>query len=1246
MQPDQSKKLAEVTYKNSTTLSRLYRIIRWAYYDTLYNHAYGYYHLSSLPSIFSPSRLYFLFSGQLRFWYNALTDVPRIGDLARDGLHAAARNNDWLAVQAFLNIPGTDINARDNQGNTPLHAALEAAEVNSAQILNLLIDTYRANINLPNNDGMQPLHLLLMHHNSLLAAEFINRGAEINRPDRRGMRPMHFPAMPFEALRTLVENGIQLTEQNAYGYGPLYYALANLDQTGSTQINSSLTPRISLFLEHALRYNVGLYEIATINYESHLINTLLASLRNLYAQEPSQSYNIELILAAAQGNENAVAQLLNSYHDEINIQSLCQALIGAAFSGHQAILKILYQFIFEFHFDSLTDTLQKALLIAVTRGHKEIVNFILESCFSLRLNIDFENIMIIAQELLEHAPQKRPSWDRDIDNDTYAEIIKILREYKLKWHSSPTALYRFIQGRLHLESSLQEENDKLEEKNLLDQLQEIMEAQHSQESTERMALKILTQHTAQEPNLYPEVNPLVAHTERELDVLMGPDGEYSRMSLFQTINCTQTVAGAMTLRRYLAQKRSLKAVKEHQNLTKLLLKNKDQLHTLYNLLEICSRNENYFVSFWRRAEPGGCCDDYLGFDVEQRAKNIPSFLRESPTACGALEFCFAAYQAASPLLEFSVVVKRLFNLYWGVPYDFWNTHQDLSSLYSLYGTNNTCTSLKLNQKLHELMQEKLMSLIKLIEAVEAIAAYLETIDFPQDFINRLQLPRDTELKKLLDMLKTDTFRGKASFFSHLGRIQVAYRLMERYRDYFLGSYAALGEIDVLLSTVTLLENPTTYGRYCFAEFDENQEQPCLDLVNAWCPLLLNQEGMSLDKIVSNTIRMGTSQDSPRTLLITGANARGKTTMLRTAFATAHVAGVLSIAPAERCLLSPLTIISSINIADTIAGGQSHFQAEVHRAGMIMDAINTPGFYLLLIDEPLIGTAENIAQAAVREYLVQLGTAPNTLVLATSHIRSVTELEEEYPAFFANYYVSGYRLVRGTDYTQENYQSIALTLLKQATNRRFKKLVAKRVRENTKKNILLNLENGATRLNDSLLDAVRLRDNDLTEEILARYTAESVNTDQDTHITFNQAVALAIIQRENYLIKLLIKAMDRLFIPASQNTLNEILFKAVESGSMILVERILERVFDYNLPIDLHRSMEFLIQRVRDTTLGEEARNHSRALLRRLWQATQALRARRVFSAHFSDDLRSQLPTDTLPDNAFNGIARFFYGSLQ
>ena len=104
-------------------------------------------------------------------------------------------------------------------------------------------------------------------------------------------------------------------------------------------------------------------------------------------------------------------------------------------------------------------------------------------------------------------------------------------------------------------------------------------------------------------------------------------------------------------------------------------------------------------------------------------------------------------------------------------------------------------------------------------------------------------------------------------------------------------------------------------------------------------------------------------------VVTGSNMSGKTTLLRAVGLNA----VLGLAGGPVCAgslkLSPLQVLTSMRVKDSLERGVSYFYAEVQRLKLLLDAAAArPGQGLFLLDEILLGTNARERQLASHQVL--------------------------------------------------------------------------------------------------------------------------------------------------------------------------------------------------------------------------------------------------------------------------------------
>ncbi|MBQ7544826.1 MAG: ankyrin repeat domain-containing protein [Synergistaceae bacterium] len=129
------------------------------------------------------------------------------------------RSDDVKAVEEALRN-GANINARSEQGNTPLHFArnAETAEV-------LLING--ADVHARNNDGETPLHVIVYETRYLPLTKtvelLLKYGADVNAKDNFGRTPLFRPSN-VDTMELLLRHGADINARDNAGRTPLHLA--------------------------------------------------------------------------------------------------------------------------------------------------------------------------------------------------------------------------------------------------------------------------------------------------------------------------------------------------------------------------------------------------------------------------------------------------------------------------------------------------------------------------------------------------------------------------------------------------------------------------------------------------------------------------------------------------------------------------------------------------------------------------------------------------------------------------------------------------------------------------------------------------------------------------------------------------------------------------------------------------------------------------------------------------------------
>jgi DNA mismatch repair protein MutS len=258
----------------------------------------------------------------------------------------------------------------------------------------------------------------------------------------------------------------------------------------------------------------------------------------------------------------------------------------------------------------------------------------------------------------------------------------------------------------------------------------------------------------------------------------------------------------------------------------------------------------------------------------------------------------------------------------------------------------------------------------------------------------------SEFAKLVQTLSTRTFKGKASVLSLHGRVLHAHKLMESVKNDFVQVMEAVGRVDAYLSIAKLYqEHEGLPASYCFVDYVDSS-RPVIDLQGAWNPFI------NPEVVVANNITLGNGK--AQNMIITGPNAGGKSTSLKSVMINVLLAQTFGIAPAVSAKITPFAKLAThLNITDDISSGDSLFMAEAKRAKELVDMVNGIGsnqFAFTLMDEIFSGTDPKVGARAGYKFAAQLGQNTNSINMIATHFPRITKLEKHKSKLFSNHKV--------------------------------------------------------------------------------------------------------------------------------------------------------------------------------------------------------------------------------------------------
>lgn len=258
-----------------------------------------------------------------------------------------------------------------------------------------------------------------------------------------------------------------------------------------------------------------------------------------------------------------------------------------------------------------------------------------------------------------------------------------------------------------------------------------------------------------------------------------------------------------------------------------------------------------------------------------------------------------------------------------------------------------------------------------------------------------------DVAQLFELLSSDTLQGEPSIFSLQGRSLKAFKLFDELKESFIPAFVATAKLDAYMSCARLIkESDDKRVKFTFAEFTENQI-PSIQATGLWHPFI------SPEHVVAHDYALGVQQ-ATRTMIITGPNEGGKSTILKEVALALVMAQSLGIVPAQEFVTTPFaTIATYLTVTDDTASGDSLFRASAIRAGQLLDKIEAAKegeFVFAAFDELFSGTSPEEGEAAAYSVVKGIGQSPYVISLVATHFPLLTSLASESNTF-ANYKIS-------------------------------------------------------------------------------------------------------------------------------------------------------------------------------------------------------------------------------------------------
>ncbi|MGZ5190289.1 MAG: MutS-related protein [Flavisolibacter sp.] len=193
-------------------------------------------------------------------------------------------------------------------------------------------------------------------------------------------------------------------------------------------------------------------------------------------------------------------------------------------------------------------------------------------------------------------------------------------------------------------------------------------------------------------------------------------------------------------------------------------------------------------------------------------------------------------------------------------------------------------------------------------------------------------------------------------------------------------FEAIAEMEVLNSLSSIhFNNP----EWSFPTFSEEYFK--CEMLELGHPLIPAGSRVINDFVINGQGKIG---------LVTGSNMAGKSTFLRSIGVNIVLAQLGSVVCAEKLLVSPVRLMSSMRIADNLAENTSTFYAELKKLKSIIETVNHHEHVFILLDEILRGT-NSLDRHTGSEALIKQLIKQKTVAIIATHDLELARLKDKF-----------------------------------------------------------------------------------------------------------------------------------------------------------------------------------------------------------------------------------------------------------
>jgi hypothetical protein len=273
-----------------------------------------------------------------------------------------------------------------------------------------------------------------------------------------------------------------------------------------------------------------------------------------------------------------------------------------------------------------------------------------------------------------------------------------------------------------------------------------------------------------------------------------------------------------------------------------------------------------------------------------------------------------------------------------------------------------------------------------LSTVRAISTFLQNYAVWSEWNTTIAtILQDTQVQHLEDLLASCQWSRTWTGNILPGHLLAAYKALTSALPLLEQLINALAYIEVCAGIAHIMQEQDEQHPFCFTDYISNAAQPYVYAQNIWA--------LRIPGIVDHSnILLG--QDCARSVIITGPNGTGKSTLITQIAHAVILSQTFGIAPARTFNVTPFWhIMSACKMSDNISKGHSLFGASIARAEHIRSEVKSlegNQFCFIVLDEFFNCTDPQRGQQLLIEFIDEIDQTGKCISLVSTHFAPVAQ----------------------------------------------------------------------------------------------------------------------------------------------------------------------------------------------------------------------------------------------------------------